>query len=246
MLAMEINGKTALITGGAHRVGRAITLMLAAAGANVAVNYHRGAASAGKTVADARGYGVAAESYGCDITDAAAVDGMLTRVRETFGTVDILINNAGSFQATPLPTTDRAQWRQIVDTSILGTFHLCNSLIPTLTAERGVIINVLDGIVYRPWRNFSAHAVAKAGMLALTRQLAYELAPDVRVNAVVPGPILPPEALDPARVERIGRRTLLGHWGRPADATTAIRYLIEADYITGETLTVDGGERYGH
>ena len=242
---MDMQGKVALVTGGAHRIGRAVTLMLAQAGAHVAVNYHNSVDAAAATVADARAYGVDAAAYQCDIGDNAAVTAMAAAVTARFGPVDILVNSAGLFQVTRVPTEDVATWTRVVDTSIHGTFFVTNAVAPGMLAKgSGVIVNVLDTSIDAPWRHFSAHAAGKAGMEALTRQFALEFAPAVRVNAVVLGMVLPPASHTQAKIDRAAAHTLLGRIGTPDDATQAVRYLIEADYVTGACLRVDGGERY--
>ncbi|MCB0085884.1 MAG: SDR family oxidoreductase, partial [Caldilineaceae bacterium] len=110
----------------------------------------------------------------------------------------------------------------------------------------GAIVNIVDLSVWTPWPNFTAHAVGKSGLLALTRQLALELAPTVRVNAVAPGPVLPPPNYSEQKLQQKARTTLLERWGSAEDVARAVKYLIEADYVTGDVMTVDGGEHYGH
>lgn len=242
---MEIHGKVALVTGGAHRVGRAITLTLAAAGANVIVNYNHSATAADATVADARALGVDAIAVQCDIGDAGAVAAMAADVTARVGTPDILVNNAGIFRTTRFPVEDLVAWNEVVNTSIHGTFFVTNAFAPAMAAKpAGAIVNILDTSIYEPWRHFTAHAVGKAGMEALTRQLALELAPTVRVNAVAPGMVLPPEAYTQAQIDRAAANTLLKRVGTPEDVARAVQYLIEADFVTGTIVRVDGGERY--
>jgi NAD(P)-dependent dehydrogenase (short-subunit alcohol dehydrogenase family) len=115
-----------------------------------------------------------------------------------------------------------------------------------LQQGEGAIVNILDLSAWEPWPDFAAHSVGKAGLLALTKQLALELAPAVRVNAVAPGPVLPPPDYSAAQAARLAQKTLLGRWGRPEDVAQAVMYLVEADYITGEVIVVDGGQRFGH
>ena len=197
---MEIKGKSALITGGATRVGRAITLMLAAAGAHVVVNYNTSAAAAVETVAQAQAFGVDAFAVQGDVSDLAAVQRIADATIERFGGVDILVNSASFFGRISLPTDDLATWHHTTRVSIDGTFYVTNCLLPAMQARGGgVIINIIDLSAWQPWPNFTAHAVGKAGMLALTRQFALELAPKIRVNAVAPGPVLPPDAHHPER-----------------------------------------------
>lgn len=241
---MDMRGKTAVVTGGAVRVGKAISLMLAQHGANVVVNYHSSAAEAEITVAEAQAYGVDAVAIQADVSDLDSVNRLAAAVGARFGGVDILVNNAGYFGRTRIPTDDIATWQRVTRISIDGAFYMANSLVPSMrTRGGGVIVNIVDLSAWTPWRGFTAHAVGKAGLLALTRQLALELAPAIRVNAVTPGPVLPPLDYSPARVAAVARKTLLDRWGEAADVALAVRYLIEADYVTGEILTVDGGER---
>lgn len=240
---MEIKGKVALITGGAVRVGRAITLMLAAAGAHVAINYNASAAAADETATMARALGVAAITVQANVGDLADVQRMADDVLTHFGGVDIIVNNASDFGQIDFPTSDVETWQRVTRVSIDGAFYVCNTLTPSMQARGGgVIINVIDLSAWRPWRRFTAHAVGKAGMLALTRQMALELAPAIRVNAVAPGPVLPPDDHRPEETEQVAQRTLLKRWGKPEDVAGAVRYLIEAEYATGSVVVVDGGE----
>ncbi|RMH76075.1 MAG: SDR family oxidoreductase [Actinomyces sp.] len=244
---MDIRGKTALITGGAHRVGRVMTLTLAEAGANVVINYFRSAEQADRTAREAAEWGVEAMTFGADVADADAVDEMVAAARDRFGGVDILVNNASTFTQDVFPTRDLTIWRRSIDTLVHGPFHTANAVAP-LMLERGegAIVNISDLSAFEPWPGFAGHSVGKAAMLALTRQLALDLAPTVRVNAVVPGPTLRPHNYDDARYERTAAKTLLGRWGTPEDMAAAMKFLVESDYITAESITVDGGQRYGH
>ncbi len=243
---MQITGKTALITGGAHRVGKAITLALARAGANVVINYFSSSDAAEATAADARALGVEALPFGADVSDHEQVRPMVQAARDRFGAVDVLVNSASLFGKITVPTDDLDTWRRVTRISIDGAFYCANAVAPMMLEKReGAIVNIVDLSAWEPWRHFTAHSVGKAGLLALTRQLALELAPAVRVNAVAPGPVLPPPDYDEAQREREARRTLLERWGSPEDVADAVLFLIGADYITGEVIVVDGGERYG-
>jgi NAD(P)-dependent dehydrogenase (short-subunit alcohol dehydrogenase family) len=242
---MDMRGKTALVTGGAHRVGKAITLMLAQAGADVALTYRTSGPEAQQTVAEAEMLGVRALAIRCDVSQWADVQAMAQSIQDHFGGVDIIVNSAGYFRRTPIPTQDMEPWTRITRASIDGVFFVCNSLAPSMLQRgAGVIVNILDLSAWHPWTNYAAHSVAKAGMLALTRQFAVELSPTIRTNAVAAGPVLPPADMDAGRRDEIASMTLLNRWGDPADVADAVRFLIEADYVIGEILTVDGGERY--
>jgi NAD(P)-dependent dehydrogenase (short-subunit alcohol dehydrogenase family) len=244
---MDPRGRTALITGGAHRVGKSITLALARSGANVVVNYHSSGEAAAATATEARDLGVKALSVRADVSDYAQVESMVAAVKEHFGGIDILINSASRFEKTPFPATDLAAWRRVTSILIHGPFYCANAIAP-LMLERGegAIVNILDLSAWEPWPDFAAHSVGKAGLLALTRQLALELAPTVRVNAVAPGAVLPPADYNAAQTARLAEETLLGRWGRPEDVAQAVMYLVEAEYVTGEVIVVDGGQRFGH
>ena len=244
---MEIRNKVAVVTGGAHRVGKAITMMLAQAGADVIVNYHRSRAAADETVKEAQALGVRARAIQCDVADWQQVQRMAGDIIDEFGGVDIIVNSASLFDQTPFPTDDIGAWQRVTGISIDGPFYVCNTLVPTMLARGGgTIVNIVDLSAWEPWPNFAAHSVSKAGLLAFTKQLALELAPTIRANAVAPGPVMPPPDYDEQRAAKAAQGTLLKRWGTPEDVAFAVRYLIEAEYVTADVITVDGGERYGH
>ncbi|MEZ4659598.1 MAG: SDR family oxidoreductase [Caldilineaceae bacterium] len=247
---MNPKGKVALITGGAHRVGKAITMMLAEAGAHVVINYNSSAEAANQTAFEAEARDVQALAVQCDVSDYDAVQRMTGAILERFGGVDIIVNAASLFGRFRFPT-DKPEhielWQQVTRISIDGPFYVCNSLAPSMLARGGgAIVNIVDLSIWTPWPNFTAHAVGKSGLMALTRQLALELAPTVRVNAVAPGPVLPPDDYGEKKLQQKANATLLDRWGSADDVARAVKYLIEADYVTGDVMTVDGGERYGH
>jgi NAD(P)-dependent dehydrogenase (short-subunit alcohol dehydrogenase family) len=244
---MNPAGKVALVTGGAHRVGKAITMMLARAGAHVVVNYHSSADAALRTVAEAEAAGVQAMAIRCDVADWDQVQTMHAAIEARFGGVDIIVNSASLFERMTFPADDLEVWHRVTAISIDGPFYVCNSLVPGMLARGGgAIVNIVDLSAWEPWPKFMAHSVSKAALLALTRQLALELAPTIRANAVAPGPVLPPPDANRQSVAAAAERTLLGRWGSPDDVAKAVRYLIEADFVTGDVITVDGGERFGH
>jgi 3-oxoacyl-[acyl-carrier protein] reductase/pteridine reductase len=194
--------------------------------------------------------GVDALAVQCDVASYDDVQRMAGMIIEQFGGVDILVNSASYFGKTPFPTQEPAvieMWRKVTRILLDGTFYVCNSLTPAMQARGGgVIVNIVDLSAWYPWPNFMAHAAGKAGLLAMTRQLALELAPTIRANAVAPGPVLPPPGYSEARVAASAQRTLLERWGSPEDVALAVKYLVEADFVTGDVITVDGGERYAH
>jgi len=242
---VKIEGKTALVTGGARRVGKAITLAFAAAGANVVVNTNSTDGAAEETAAEARAMGVGALAVQADVADRDQVEAMAAAAAGRFGRVDILVNNASSWERTPWPLEDVAAWQRVTRTLIDGPFFCAHALAPSMVAQgEGAIVNILDLSAWEAWPDLTAHSVGKTGLLALTRQLALELAPAVRVNAVAPGLVLPPPGADQATIERLAEGTLLKRWGAPADVAEAVLFLVRSDYITGEVIVVDGGLRF--
>jgi NAD(P)-dependent dehydrogenase (short-subunit alcohol dehydrogenase family) len=242
---VQIEGKTALITGGAHRVGRAITLELARAGANVVINYHRSAEAAQETAAEARGLGVGSLPLQADVADLEQVRALVEAAKARFGGVDILVNNASLWKKTPFPMEQLDDWHRVTSIAIHGSLYCANEVAPTMLARgEGAIVNIVDLSAWQPWPDYTAHTVGKAALLALTRQLAVDLAPAVQVNAVAPGPVLPPPGSSAERRALVAGRTLKGRWGTLQDVADAVRFLVEADYITGEVIVVDGGQRY--
>ena len=243
---MNIEGKVALITGGAHRVGKAITMELAQRGADVIVNYNQSEARAHTTVHEAETLGVRAIARKANVAIRTEVSTMISESEELLGPIQILINSASLFAKTELPTNSTEDWDQVTNTLIQGSFNCSNIIAPIMqTAGSGVIINIVDLMAWLPRRGYAAHSVGKAALMALTRQLAVDLAPNIRVNAVAPGPVLSPDEYSKKTKDRIAAGTLLKRWGTPLDVSRAVIFLVESDYITAEYITVDGGERYG-
>jgi 3-oxoacyl-[acyl-carrier protein] reductase/pteridine reductase len=243
---MEIKNKVALITGGGHRVGKVITLMLARAGADVVINYRASAAQAETTAAEARALGVKALTIQADIARYEQVKAMAAQTQAWAQGLDILINAADHWEKSPVPSDDFGPWERVTGAGINGPYYLTNAFAPMMLERGGgAIINLLDLSAWEVWPHFTAHAVSKSAMLTMTRQFASELAPTIRVNAVVLGPILPQPGYSLALRAKFAAQTLLNRWGSPADVAHAIKFLLEADYITGEVITVDGGQRHG-
>lgn len=232
-----------MVTGGAHRVGKAITLDLARAGADVVILYNSSGDEASLTAQEAQALGVKAETLQCDISDLQAVRKMSQAVRDRFGRLSVLVNSADWFIQHPFPTEGYEDWHRTIDVGVHGTFYVSNELAPLLLEQpQAAIVNIVDLSAWHAWPNFTAHAVAKSALLALTRQLALELAPSVRVNAVAPGPVLPPPHYNEQRLRLSSDRTLLKRWGKAEDVAHAVRFLVESNYTTGEVVRVDGGE----
>lgn len=243
---MKIEGKTALVTGGAHRVGKAIAMTLAQAGANVVINYYSSDTAAQETVREAEAMGVGGLAVQADVGELDQARALVAAAADRFGAVDILVNSASIWQSTPLPMGDFADWHRVLGLLVHGSMYLADAVAPMMQERgEGDIVNIVDLSAWKPFSGFVAHSVGKAGLLALTRSLALELAPAVSVNAIAPGPVLPPPDYSEEQNARIAAKTLKGRWGAAQDVADAAKFLVEADYITGEVIVVDGGERLG-
>ncbi len=241
---MDLNGKAALVTGGAVRVGKAIALALAAAGADVVINYHSSADAAIETVAEIEALGRRALAVKADVSQGNQVQTLVDAAVERLGRLDVLVNSASLWRRTPWAELDEAAWDQLVDIALKGPFLCARAAAPHLTAHGdGAIVNIVDLSAIIPFRNYLPHSAAKAGLLNLTYSLAMELAPAVRVNAIAPGPVLPPPEYTEQQIQAAARRTLIGRWGTAEDVAQAAVFLTQAPYITGVILPVDGGER---
>jgi len=244
---MEIQGKNALVTGGARRVGRAISLELAKAGVNIAVNYNYSEDDASNTICEAEKFGVRALKVKADISNIDQVLQMVDMVYQGLGSIDFLILNAAPFIRTPFPVEKLEDWHTVINTMVNGSFYCVNTIAPLMKQNGGgVIIFILDLSAFEPMRNYIAHSIGKASMLAMFKQLAVELAPIIRVNAVAPGQILPPEHFNEEKIKKSAHKNLLEKWGTTGDVTDTVLFLLKSDFITGEVLVVDGGERLGH
>lgn len=242
---MDPKGKVALVTGGGARVGRAVSLGLAEASAHVIAHYNRSVGSAEETVTEARRLGVKAQAVQADLSDPEAALALVRAAKDRFGQVDILVHAASPFVRGSLYDITLDGWRQLMGVVVESFLLLAQELAPGMVQRgEGVIVAILDRGAFEPWPAFLAHGVGKSALWALSRSLAAALAPQVRVNSVVPGPVLPPSDYSRARQARIAQETLLGRWGKPRDVADAVLYLVRAEYVTGEALFVDGGEQW--
>lgn len=234
-----------LVTGAARRVGAGIVSELHAAGARVALHYRHSADEA-ETLATALN-AVRADSaftVGGDLARFGAAEEIAAAVMARAGRLDGLVNNASSFFPTPLGRIDRAAWDELIGSNLMGPLFLSQALAPALQASRGAIVNIVDIHAERPLARYPLYCAAKAGLAGLTRALAIELAPAVRVNGVSPGPIDWPEdeQFPPAERARIIDHTLLKRTGSAADIARTVRFLMfDAPYVTGQIIAVDGG-----
>ncbi len=237
--------KVILVTGGARRVGAAICRRLHRAGARLMLHYRSSGGEARLLQAELNG--LRAESVAliaADLLETAKLPNLVQQTLLHFGRLDALVNNASTFYPTPLGTIDEESWTELIDANLRAPLFLAQAAAPALRKTRGAIVNITDIHAERPLKSYLVYNVAKAGLAGLTRALARELAPEVRVNAVAPGPILWPEddQFDELARQRVISHTLLKRVGEPEEIASAVHYLIyEAGYVTGDTINVDGG-----
>jgi len=241
-----MQGKVVLVTGGAKRVGAAICRRLHAAGAEVAVHYRNSeqeALALQKELNMLRPKSAAV--FQADLLDLSALPQLVHRIIKKFGQLDALVNNASSFYATPLAEVDEQQWNDLLGTNLRAPLFLAQAAAAELRRRHGAIVNIADIHAERPMHGHLLYSVAKAGLVALTRALAQEMAPQVRVNAIAPGVIEWPENaawLDEEQRRKIVAHTLLKREGKPDDVARTVQFLLnDSPYITGQIIAVDGG-----
>ena len=246
---VTLDGRFALVTGAAKRIGAVIARTLHAAGANVAIHYNRSAADADQLAAELnRKRAKSAFTVAADMRDIAAVERMAAQVLERTGNrLDVLVNNASNFYPTPVGTITLEQWDDLFGSNLKAPLFLSQALVPALRAAHGVIVNIVDVHSQRPLRDHPVYGPAKAGLAMLTRSLAKDLGPDIRVNGVSPGAILwPDEGMSDALRAAIIKQTALKRAGTPEDIAAAVLFLVrDAPYVTGQIIAVDGGRSVG-
>lgn len=237
----KLTGRVALVTGAGKRLGRAVALRLAEEGADVAVHYGRSEADAREVVSEITKRGQRAISLQAELTSIVQIKDMVARAANDLGRLDILINSAANFLETKFADVSEASWDASLDTNLKAPFFCAQSAAPHLAnSGHGVIINFADIGGLLGWQDFMPHSISKAGVILMTRVLAKELAPRVRVNAVAPGTISMPGD-PPEWKEDFIRRAPLKRTGTPQDIADAVMYLIGAEFVTGQTLVIDGG-----
>ncbi|HPS03107.1 MAG TPA: SDR family oxidoreductase [Candidatus Sumerlaeota bacterium] len=247
---MDLRDKVCLVTGAARRVGRVIALELARRGARVVVHYHTSHAEALEVAAECTRLsgGREALALACDQADTEAIDRLVAEVETLCGRVDVLVNNASVFRAMSFLDMTRAQWDTLLAVNLRGPAWFCRAVARGMVVRgSGVIVNVADAMADQPTPPFVPYGATKGALVSLTRGLAQELAPAVRVNAVGPGTVLLPESASDDLRGRAARCSVLGRVGTPEDVAAACVFLIEgSDYITGTFLAVDGGRVVQH
>ncbi len=237
----KLHGRVALVTGAAKRLGRAVALRLANEGADVAIHYGKSAAEARELAAEIEKLGQRAATFSAELTDVAAIQKLVAAVAAHFGGLDILINTAANFLETKFGETTEKTWNASLNTNLRAPFFCAQAAAPHLAKSgHGVIVNFADIGGLLGWQEFLPHSLSKAGIILMTRILAKELAPVVRVNAIAPGTITMPGDPPEWQADFI-RRSPLRRTGRPDEIADAVLYLITAEFLTGQTLILDGG-----
>jgi pteridine reductase len=246
-MAGSNDSPVALVTGGAVRVGQAIVRELASRGYRVAIHANQSLDRAQELVKELTNVGHDAAAFGAELRDEDATRAMIDRARRHFGRLDALINSAATWSPTPIDAVMADDVRRLFEVNTLSSFVCCQhaGLIMKEQETGGAIVNIGDWAIERPYRDYSAYFISKAAIPTLTRLFAVELAPKVRVNAVLPGPVLLPEIVSEADRRRAIAGTLLGRAGRPENVALAVASLLENNFITGVCLPVDGGRTIG-
>jgi len=241
---MTLKDRVALITGGAVRIGRALALALAQRQVQVAIHYHHSQREAEETLREIRSLGAGGIALQADLRQSTQVEKLMAGLVEHWGRIDILVNNAAVFYRTPFSGLTEKQWDEFLAVNLKAPFLLCRAAGEIMLRQGGgKIINIADVAAFRPWADFIPYCVSKAGLVTLTKALAKALAPQVTVNCIAPGCILPPEDYPPEESRRLLERTPLRRLGSPRDIVQAALFLLEGtDFITGAVIPVDGGQ----
>jgi pteridine reductase len=243
-MSLDLDGRTALVTGAARRIGAAISRRLHAAGANVVLHYRGAEAEAAALEAELNQLRAnSALKVKADLLAPIAPKALVGAALDRFKRLDVLVNNASSFFPTPAGEIEATHWEELMGSNLRAPLFLSQEAAPALAKQHGCIVNIADIHAERPLKGYVVYSLAKAGLAAMTRSLALELGPAVRVNAVAPGAIEWPEddQFPPPERERIVATTPLRRLGSPADIAQAVHFLSTAAFVTGQTLAVDGG-----
>jgi pteridine reductase len=240
---MDIHDKVALVTGGAHRVGKAIAVALAQAGAHVAITYNTSSDKAQATVDEINQSGRKAVAFQCDQQQIESIEQLFRSLRNEFDRLDIAINSAAIMERQPALDITPDDWARVVDTNLRGPFFIAQAAAKWMNEAgvEGSIVNVADLSALQPWPSYPTHTISKRGVLAMTQALALALAPSIRVNAIAPGAILKPDDWDDARWLRLIDSLPLKHSGTLDDVARAVLFCLQTDCMTGQTIVIDGG-----
>jgi glucose 1-dehydrogenase len=241
---MNLSGKVAVVTGGAVRVGREISLALAEAGCHLFIHYGRSAEPARNTKAEAEAFGIETEIYSANLADAVATQTIIPAAVDRFDQVDILVNSAAIFLDGSLATTTLDMWETQFAINLRAPFLLSQAFAAQLPVEsQGAIINITDARIFRPAADHVAYRLTKSALVNLTETLAHDLAPQIRVNAVALGAILPPPGEDAGYLDNLAQtRVPLRRPGNARIVAENILHLLSQDFLTGVTIRIDGAE----
>jgi len=229
------------VTGAGHRVGRAIALALGARGMRIAVHYNAAADGARETVRLLGESGSEGQAFAADLTRGEAAAELVTAVTAAFGGLDVLVNSAAVMVRTPFGEVTPQQWHAVMSLNLQAPFFLAQAAAPHLKRAHGAIVNIADLAAFETWPAYLPHGISKAGVVHMTRSLARVLAPDVRVAGVAPGTVLLPDGWSEDGAEHLRTTTPLERNGSPKDVTDTVLFILDSDYLTGETIIVDGG-----
>ncbi len=239
---MELTNKVVLITGAAMRVGRVIALTLARQGCHIVMTYLNEAEPYQATAAEIQAKGVEALALPMNVQTPGDPARVAAATLERFGRVDILVNNASVWLKAPFLEISEAAWRSALEINLTGPFLMSQAVAPAMLQQKsGLIVNITDLSAYQTWPGYAHHSASKAGLVALTRVMAAELAPHVRVNAIAPGTVLLPDNADEAKAQWAVENSLLKRVGAPEDVARTVIFLAESDFVTGAVYFVDGG-----
>jgi pteridine reductase len=241
MALVDLTGCTALVTGGGTRVGAAIVRALAGAGCDTLIHYASNGSGARAVLAEVDRLGRKATALQADLTDRAQLARLAAEAEAAHGRVDVLVHNAGNFERTPPEALTAEAWDRALALNTTAPYLLTLALAPALKRARGSVVAITCISAERPWKNYIPYAVSKAALAHLVEGLALGLAPEVRVNAVAPGTVMPPDDYDSEKVDKLRARMPLDRIGSADDVARAVVFLAQNDYLTGQTITVDGG-----
>ena len=240
---MNLQNKFALVTGGAHRIGKAIALALARSGTHVAITYNTSIDDAQTTLAEIRQSGVRAAAFQCDQTQLESIDALFAALRQEFDHLDILINSAAVMERQPALEVTPADWERVINTNLRGPFFMAQAAAQWMreSGQAGSIINLADLSALQPWPGYITHVISKSGLVAMTQTLALALAPSIRVNAIAPGTILKPDDWAESRWQQVVETLPLKHSGSVNEVAEAVLFCLRSDFMTGQVIVLDGG-----
>ena len=247
MARENLQGAVCLVTGAGRRLGRAMARAIGERGGRVAAHYRSSEAEASAVVEEIRRSGGEAHAFPADLRRTGAAEDLVAAVADRLGALDVLVHSASTFYPTPVGEVTEEQWDDLFDVNLKSAFFGAQAAARRMRERgRGRIVLIADVAAYRPWTSYVPYSAAKAGVVSLTRGLARALAPEIRVNAIAPGTVLPPETMTAEEIEHLRQRIPLQRIGEPEDVVEAMLFLLEgAPYMTGEVLLLDGGRHLG-